>query len=98
MNTGQQSVKICVDESNKAKLSLEDISQQINSITNMNLQIATSAEEQSSVGTTMNESLQEISSLANGNANSADTVLSKNQDVNRSLSTLNELLKSFKLH
>lgn len=97
MNTGYDSVNLCVKEADKAKITLESILQQIKAITDMNLQIATSAEEQSAVGKTMNENLAEIDTLSTANANSADTVLRKNLEVNQSISSINGILKNFKL-
>jgi methyl-accepting chemotaxis protein len=92
-----ESGSVCVEEADKAKYALEDIMQKIKEITNMNSQIATTAEEQSAVGHTMNENLSEIGGLVSNNAISADTVLIKNQELNQSLNTLNSLVKNFKL-
>ncbi|MGH1439730.1 MAG: methyl-accepting chemotaxis protein [Cellvibrionaceae bacterium] len=97
MNHGHEAVIVCVDESEKAKQSLQSISQQIQDITNMNLRIATSAEEQSAVGKTMNENITEIDGLASSNANSADTVLSKSNEINDAANQLDKVIHQFKL-
>lgn len=97
MNNGHKAVVICVDEADKAKQSLQSISQQIKDITNMNLKIATSAEEQSAVGKTMNENISDIDALAAKNTNSADMVLSKSKDINEATNNLNSVISQFKL-
>ncbi len=97
MNSGHEAVGICVDEAEKAKQSLHSILEQVTDITNMNLRIATSAEEQSAVGTSMNNNISEIDTLAASNANSASTVLNKSEEINNAINTLNNVLKQFKL-
>jgi methyl-accepting chemotaxis protein len=97
MNTGNEAVNNCVQEAEKAKSALQSILSQITDITNMNLRIATSAEEQSAVGETMNDNISEIDTLSTANAASAQTVLNKNVEVNHSIETINTTLKHFKL-
>ncbi|MGH1486321.1 MAG: methyl-accepting chemotaxis protein [Cellvibrionaceae bacterium] len=97
MNTGNDAVNTCVQDAEKAKEALHSILQQITDITNMNLRIATSAEEQSAVGETMKENISEIDSLSSNNAASAQTVLSKNDEVNHSIESINSMLQQFKL-
>ncbi len=97
MNSGHEAVGICVDEAEKAKRSLHSILEQVTDITNMNLRIATSAEEQSAVGSSMNDNISEIDTLAASNANSASTVLNKSEEINHAINTLNTVLKQFKL-
>jgi len=98
MNNGHEAVNICVDEAEKAKLSLRSISQQIKDITNMNLRIATSAEEQSAVGKTMNDNITEIDSLASSNSDSANIVLTKSNEIHDAVQHLNNVISQFKLH
>jgi methyl-accepting chemotaxis protein len=97
MNEGHEAVIVCVDEANKAKEALQMISQQIKDITSMNLQIATSAEEQSTVGQTMKDNIYHIDSLAESNQHSANTVHSKSSEINDAVKQLDDIIKQFKL-
>ncbi len=97
MNNGHEAVTVCVDEAEKAKVALQTISTQIKDITSMNLRIATSAEEQSSVGKTMNDNIAAIDDLASKNANSAVTVLGKSNEINEAAKALNSIISQFKL-
>jgi methyl-accepting chemotaxis protein len=64
----------------------------------MNLRIATSAEEQSTVGKTMNDNIADIDNLASSNTNSAITVLTKSDEINTAAKTLHAVISQFKLH
>ncbi|MFT5839965.1 MAG: methyl-accepting chemotaxis protein [Flavobacteriales bacterium] len=64
MNKGTDSATICLEKSAKTSQAFEDASHSVSLISDLNVQIATSAEEQSSVAEEINKDLVKISDLA----------------------------------
>jgi methyl-accepting chemotaxis protein len=64
MNKGTDSATICLEKSAKTSQAFEDASSSVSKISDLNVQIATAAEEQSSVAKEINKNLVKISDLA----------------------------------
>lgn len=80
MKTGSDRVEGSVTQARKAGQSLDDISATVRSIADMNIQIASAAEEQSSVAEEVNRNVININDEAHKNAeNSQQTQLSVEQ-------------------
>lgn len=91
MKTGSDRVEGSVTQARKAGQSLDDISATVRSIADMNIQIASAAEEQSSVAEEINRNVININDEAHKNAeNSQQTQLSVEQleDFSRHLLSL----------
>ena len=97
MQGGHEAVEACVSEALKAKQALADIQTQISAITDMNLRISSSAEEQSAVGKSMQTNVQDIDRIASSNSDRACLVTEKNEDVIHSVDVLNSSVNQFKL-
>lgn len=95
MNTGHEAVTSCVDEAEKAQKSLQAIQQQITDINAMNLRIATSAEEQSAVSSTVSENVADITDVSNSNAEGAAKAIKQTSEMSQSIKTLKCSLKQF---
>lgn len=88
MKTGREEAEITLQKAGEAGTALITITQSIESISGMNTQIATSAQEQSSVANDINQNISSISVLAD---QSAEGVTSA-QNVSGKLSTLSNHL------
>jgi methyl-accepting chemotaxis protein len=97
MNNGHESVSVCVTEADNAKAALQTIAKQIETIASMNVRIATSAEEQSSVGNAMSENVSEVDKLAISNAESAKIVMEKSSEINSAAKLLDSIISQFQL-
>jgi methyl-accepting chemotaxis protein len=71
MEGGQQKAADSVEQAGRVHLTLEEITQAVDTITSMSAQIATAAEEQSAVAEDINRNVVEISHLADGTASDA---------------------------
>lgn len=90
MKSGREEAEVTLQKAGEAGSSLVSITQSIESISSMNTQIATSAQEQSSVANDINQNISSISVLAD---QSADGV-TQSQNVSGKLSTLSNHLHS----
>jgi len=91
MKTGSQRVEGSVEQAQKAHHSLDQIADQIRTISDMNIQIASAAEEQSSVSEEINRNVTNINNEAQKNSeNSQQTQLTveKLENFSRHLMTL----------
>ncbi|NVO99149.1 methyl-accepting chemotaxis protein, partial [Photobacterium damselae subsp. damselae] len=97
MSLSSQSGIATVEQANNANRSLESITDSINVVNEMNLQIATAATQQSQVSEDINLNIQKIAD------NSQDVVVSSNQchDIIQDLATkceqLDTLIRQFKV-
>ncbi len=90
MKSGREEAEVTLQKAGEAGASLVSITRSIESISSMNTQIATSAQEQSSVANDINQNISSISVLAD---QSADGV-TQSQSVSGKLSTLSNHLHS----
>ena len=97
MEGGEKATHLTVEKASLANQSLEKIATSINSISEMNFQIASAAEEQSQVNRGINRSINNIYDLSQqSNDDVKQTVLS-GQELLKINDSLNGLIKQFKL-
>jgi methyl-accepting chemotaxis protein len=75
MNKGTDSATICLEKSAKTSQAFEDASSSVSQISDLNVQIATAAEEQSLVAAEINKNLVKISNLAKVTSQGAHSTL-----------------------
>ena len=90
MKSGREEAEVTLQKAGKAGTSLVTITRAIESISSMNTQIATSAQEQSSVANDINQNISSISVLADQSAEG----VTQSQSVSGKLSTLSNHLHS----
>jgi len=90
MKTGREEAEVTLQKAGEAGSSLVNITRAIESISAMNTQIATSAQEQSSVANDINQNISSISVLADQSAEG----VTNSQNVSGKLSTLSNHLHS----
>ncbi len=88
--TGSESVE-------KATQSLHVIAAEVATINNMNLQIATAAEEQSAVAEEINHNITRISNIADNTSSGATQTARSSEDLLRLTAELRRLVSQFKL-
>ncbi|WP_299078310.1 methyl-accepting chemotaxis protein [uncultured Paraglaciecola sp.] len=87
----------CVTQTGEANAALESITQAIKAISDMNIQIASTAEEQSSVSETINENVMNVKQIAGENAEASNQSRSSTSEIARLAEQLNELVAQFKV-
>lgn len=97
MSRGQQRTQESVTQASKAGAALDNITQAVISITEMNSQIASAAKQQSEVAEEMDRSLVKISHVANTTADQAQNMSTESQQLNRLALQLQELMKKFRV-
>ncbi|ODC03578.1 hemolysin [Terasakiispira papahanaumokuakeensis] len=97
MESSQEQSGQVVSRTGEANVSLQSITHHIGLITEMNIQVATATEQQTSVVNDMNQSIDEINQLTMETAEIADQLTASSQTL-QSLSTqLDELVTQFKI-
>ncbi len=96
MEQGHEQVQASVEQSKMAGKSLASISQAIDSISDMNTQIASAAEEQSCVAKEVNRNVANISQIAYKTAESAQNCNESNMKVVQLAHNLKSLVDQFK--
>jgi len=81
MKLGQEQATEGVEKAARANAALEEIIQQIMRMNDMNTQIASAAEEQSSVADEMNQNLTRINMAADETSSAADSVAATSQEI-----------------
>ena len=97
MSASRNMTSEAVNSANEAGESLQGISQAVKNISDMTTQIATAAEEQSSVTAEIDRNLVEINSLAMNGADSATQTAQESQKLNELSVALRQLLRQFKI-
>ena len=95
MTRGQDAAAKGVEKAKSAGESLNSISGAVNSITQMTTQIATAAEEQSAVSEEINKNVIRISELSEHTLTSTQMISSSSNNVDQSVTLLNNLVKQF---
>ncbi len=98
MEGGRQRVEASVEQSNRAGHSLQSITQAAASISDMNTQIATAAEEQSVVAEEMNRNVVGISQVAQRTTEGAQQTAAANERLAALAAQLQGLVRQFKTH
>ncbi len=81
----------------QVKHALEAIDESINSINQLNTQIATASEEQSHISTDIGKNITNISEVARLNSDSVNAVHQTSEHLKSNVSRLNELIGEFKI-
>lgn len=97
MVQGKTQASRSVEQAAKAGLSLDAITDVVTTITDMNTQIASAAEEHSSVAEEINRNVVNISEVANRTANDATEVAQSTQQLSKLADDLQSLLSHFKV-
>lgn len=86
-----------VEQANTAGTALQSITESVSLISDMNTQIATAAEEQSSVAEEINRNIVSVNSLGSQNAASTNETTSTSEELARLAVGLQELISQFKV-
>ncbi len=95
MEQGQEVAKASVNQAAKAGESLNKITDAVDSITEMSLQIATAAEEQSAVSDEINRNIVNISDASNQTLTNTQQSTLANQDLTGEINKLHAMVKQF---
>jgi len=95
MEQGQHAARSSVEQASHAGESLESITRAVDIITAMTTQIATAAEEQSAVAEEINRNVVNISTVAAGTKEAANSALIDNESLEREVKKLQQMVKQF---
>jgi methyl-accepting chemotaxis protein len=97
MDQSRQMAEATVRQAAKAGTSLEEINAAVNTIKDLNSQIACSAEEQSTVAEEINQKVVRISNITDQTAAGAQQTSSASNELNQLAETLKRLVGQFKV-
>ena len=97
MNSGSNTAQSTVETASKAASSLTNIVQAINTISDMNTQIASAAEEQSAVAQAIDESIVRISTLSEKTAEGSGIVANSSNNLKNLGVEMKSLIGTFKI-
>jgi len=97
MNASQKRATETVDHANQAGNALSSIAKSVERINDMNLQIASAAEEQSSVAEEINQNVVRIADIAQETSGSMQQIASSSEDLAQLSTRLDQLVGSFKV-
>jgi len=96
MQSSQSTAEVTVDQSRKVSDALVNIVESITSIVDQSHQIASAAEEQSAVATTIDNNVTLISDLGKETAENADDTLGASKELSSLTNSLQGLIDTFK--
>jgi len=96
MQSSQSTTEVTVDQSRKVSDALVNIVTSISSIVDLSHQIASAAEEQSAVATTIDNNVTLISDLGRETAENADDTLGASKELSSLTNSLQGLIDTFK--
>ncbi|MCU7807172.1 MAG: type IV pili methyl-accepting chemotaxis transducer N-terminal domain-containing protein [Candidatus Thiodiazotropha sp. (ex Semelilucina semeliformis)] len=97
MSSSRDLAQNSVEQSGEANQALDKIVDAVSSINEMNVQIATAAQEQSSVAEEINRSISSIATVADTTTHAASEAVNCTSLIQSSMSQLNELISRFKV-
>jgi methyl-accepting chemotaxis protein len=97
MNQGKVQAEGCVQNAVKASSALGAISNAINVINDMNMQIASASEQQSSVAENINENVLNVKRIAEENSVAANQTRGSSTEIAKLAEQLNQLVSHFKV-
>ena len=97
MSNSQKQAITSVTQAEKAGQSLETITQSVNIINDMNIQIASAAEEQTAVSDEINRNVINIKDAADHTLPGASEITSASESLDRLSHELSSLVKQFKV-
>lgn len=97
METGREKATIGVEQTKQASEALAAITRAVSTISEMNIQIASAAEQQSATTEEMNKNIININQLSDETANSASQSTNASADLSRLATDLQSLVSQFKI-
>nr|WP_251073280.1 methyl-accepting chemotaxis protein [Vibrio cincinnatiensis] len=97
MKQGAVQVDECVDLARRTSAALNSITEAVDVIAEMNIQIASASEEQRSVSESINQNIINVKHVAEENAAAADQTRASSTDIARLASELKTLVEEFTL-
>ncbi|MCK8082118.1 MULTISPECIES: methyl-accepting chemotaxis protein [unclassified Vibrio] len=97
MKQGQIEADNCVNQANKASMALEEITNAISVINDMNMQIASASEQQSTVAEDINRNVVNVKRIAEENSLAAHQTNSSSTEIARLAEGLGQLVSEFKV-
>lgn len=97
MQKGRISAVLCLEKSTETSNTFEDAAKAVNEITDLNIQIATAAEEQSVVAEEINKNLINITEIADNTTHGARETTNANENIAKRLIDLHTNLNKFKV-
>ena len=97
MESGREKATVGVEQTKQAGEALAAITRAVSTISEMNIQIASAAEEQSATTEEMNKNIININQLADETANSADQSTAASAELSKLASDLQNLVNQFKI-
>ena len=97
MQRGREQSLQTVKQADNANESLQTITKSVSTITQMNIQIATAAEQQTAVAADISRSIHEIAQLADQAANNASELATSTGDLTELERRLNTLVQRFRV-
>ncbi|MEW7975166.1 MAG: methyl-accepting chemotaxis protein [Candidatus Thiodiazotropha endolucinida] len=98
MTSSREIAQNSVDQSSGAGQALDKIVDSVSSINDMNVQIATAAQQQSSVAEEINRSIANIATVADSTTQAASEAVDCTSSIQQSMCQLNELITRFKVN
>jgi methyl-accepting chemotaxis protein len=97
MEHSRQLAQQCVSQADIAATSLDEITAAVSSISNMNLQIASAAEEQSAVAEEINRNIVNINDVAVASTEAANQTLQTSQSLAETATELQTIVNQFRI-
>lgn len=97
MRQSENKTNLVVEKVNTAGNALNSIEQAVSKIVEMNIQIATAAEEQSAVSEDINQNIVSIHMLANDASDSSQLTANKSQELQALADNINNMISNFKV-
>jgi methyl-accepting chemotaxis protein len=97
MNQGKEQADSCVEQANQASAALESITHAITVINDMNMQIASASEQQSTVAEDINKSVVNVKRVAEENAVASNQTSSSSSEIARLAEDLGQLVSQFRV-
>ncbi len=97
MKQGKTQVETSINTMSETEQALQEITQSVQTINDLNFQIASAAEEQSSVTEDMNRNVQKISTISEQSAQGAGQTRIASEELARLAESLQEKISHFKL-
>ncbi len=98
MEKSRERAQTGVEQANEAAQSLDAINRAVSTITEMNTQIASAAEEQSAVSEEINRNVSSISQISEQTASGSEQTTNAANELARLASDLQNLVSQFKIH
>ncbi|SIO95272.1 HAMP domain-containing methyl-accepting chemotaxis protein [Vibrio spartinae] len=97
MNQGKKQATDCVKQADETNETLQAIIHAISVINDMNMQIASASEQQSTVAESINENIVNVRQIAEENAVASDETRQSSGEIARLAEQLNQLVARFKI-